>query len=222
MRKNTILISERDLMFCISGQLYAQAPNRQPRKAEIIMKAVLDRIRVDFYNDNEFRTLRIEPDKLYSYIDNLLKSIPEFVELNLSQIEYENGVKVDDENRHKYSFVTRYDKYDSESWKSDFVDLDAFTRNVYNALLKLIDSNEDCFLCIHERSEKCSSCMVNPLLENHYESCRQPKGKYTFSCKFDCFRNRYICCEECEDKDTCEQKCDSNSDECWQALYKKN
>lgn len=34
MRAETICISEVNLMFVIAGQLYDQAPNRQPRNAD--------------------------------------------------------------------------------------------------------------------------------------------------------------------------------------------
>lgn len=127
MRQNTILVTERNLLFAIGGQLFDQAPNRQPRKVEIIMQKVRDAFRADdkCHNDNEFYSMRLPEKGVYQFIKDTLFAIPEFQELNLSQIEYENGVSVDDENRGKYSFVTRYDKYDSDSWKSDFIDLDA-------------------------------------------------------------------------------------------------
>ena len=227
MRQKTILVSERNLLFAISGQLFDQAPNRCPRKAEIIMKKVRDAFRADkrCNNDNEWYSIRLPEKEVYQFIYDLLFATPEFQELNLSQIEYENGVSVDDENREKYSFVTRYDKYNSESWKSDFIDLDAFVRNAERMFWGIYDSEQDCFGCVNQPintdstlacgdSEKCKSCSINPNHTNNYESRRFPKGKYTFACKCDCPKSRYICCEECDDRNTCEDKCESKSDEC--------
>lgn len=227
MRQNTVLVSERTLLFAIAGQLFDQAPNRQPRKAEIIMQKVREAFRADkrCNNDNEWYSMRLPEKEVYQFIYDLLFATPEFQELNLSQIEYENGVSVDDENRGKYSFVTRYDKYDSESWKSDFIDLDAFIRNVERMFWIIYDSEKDCFGCVNKpintesslesgNSEKCKMCLINPKHSNNFESRRIPRGKYTFACKYDCPKNRYICCEECDDKNNCEDKCDSKSNEC--------
>ena len=57
MRKQTISISESDLMFTVAGQLYNQAPNRQPRKANIIMQKFRDAFREIAINYNEYYSL---------------------------------------------------------------------------------------------------------------------------------------------------------------------
>lgn len=229
MRKETIRISERDLMFVVGGQLFDHAPNRQPRKAEIIMQKIRDAFRSEAYNDNEFYTASVELDSLYSWMKDKLFSIPEFQELNLTQKEYENGISVDDESRPKFCFTSRYDVYDSESWKSDFIDLDAFVQNAHRRLLNIMETEQDCFLCIHQDqsnghtldcgdSQFCKECLVNPNMKNHYEGRREPRGKYTFACKYNCFKSRYICCEECDEKEQCNHRCDGESGNCGNAL----
>lgn len=227
MRTKTIFINERNLMFVIAGQLFDQAPNRQPRKAEIIMQKVRDKFRSDerCISDNEFYSIRIEENKFYDFLKELLFSIPEFEELNLSQVEYEKGVSVNDESRTKFVLTSRYEKHDSESWKTDFIDLDAFVRNVERTFWVIYNSEYDCFLCVNQpadvkstldcgNSEKCKNCSVNPNLKNNYEGVRHPRGKYTFACKYDCYKHKYICCEECDEKDSCQHICDSKSEEC--------
>ena len=42
MRKETIVLYERDFAYCLAGQLFEQAPNRKPRKAEVIMQKALE------------------------------------------------------------------------------------------------------------------------------------------------------------------------------------
>jgi hypothetical protein len=222
MRVKTISINERDLMSAVGGQLFDQAPNRQPRKAEIIMREVRDAFRKDAYNDNEFYVLEVPEKDVYKYIKTLLMGISEFVELNLSQVEFESGISVDDESRGKYKFTSRYDKETSESWKHDFIDLDAFIRNVHNRLLSIRDLEQDCFCCIHQGQgvmepgdkETCKTCSVNPNLGYHYECSREPKGNYTFSCKYDCPEHKMICCEECSKRDGCPNVCDGSSESC--------
>lgn len=218
MRTKTISISERYLMFVIGGQLFDQAPNHQPRKAEIIMQKVRDAFREEAYNDNEFYTLQVEENGLYDYLKDLLMGIPEFVELNLTQVEFDGGISVDDGSRGKYSFTSRYDKHTSESWKHDFIDLDAFIGNVRRRLINIMNMDQDCFCCKHEGKckdiEPCRDCMVRPDLKNNLEYDRRPKGKFTFSCKFDCYRNYQICCEECKKKESCDKVCDGKSETC--------
>ena len=232
MRKETIRVSETDLMFVIAGQLFDQAPNRQPRKSEIIMQKVRDSFRKIADNHNERYTFCVEKDKLYVWFHDLLFAIPEFRELNLTQIEFEKGISVDDENRPPFKFSTRYDVETSESWKYDFIDLDAFIQNVNYEYNRIFNAEHDCYMCIHQdrgskstldcgSSDSCKNCLVNPNLKNNFETCRHPRGEHTFACKYDCPKNRYICCEECKEKDSCEYVCDSKSDDCGQKINQK-
>ena len=59
----------------------------------------------------------------------MMFSIPEFLDWNLSEVEIENGVKVDDEGRDGFVFTSIYDARDENSWKTDFIDLNAFVQN---------------------------------------------------------------------------------------------
>jgi hypothetical protein len=226
MRTKKVSVSEGNLMFVVAGQLFDQAPNRQPRKAEIIMQKVRDAFRKDAHNDNEWYCLEIEEAKTHEYVHNLLMGIPEFIELNLTQIEFEKNISVDDENRPKYAFTSRYDVETPDSWKHDFVDLDAFTRNVHRRLLTLMEMEQDCFCCKHRAqsgvadSDICRTCLVNPNLKYNYEGSRCPKGDYTFSCRYDCPAHYQICCEECKRKDSCPNVCDGNSDTCGNKVKK--
>lgn len=142
MQEKKICLSERDLLGAVGFWAYSQCPNRMPRKIETVMEKLKEKIRGQFVNWNEFYYIEIESSKIHEYIHELLFSIPEWQEWNLSLIEYEKGIKVDDENRSKYSFTSAYDKETAESWKSDFVDLDAFTRNV-SRLIGMITESEN-------------------------------------------------------------------------------
>ena len=225
MRTELIRLYERDLLKAIGGQLFAQSPNGYPRKSETIMKKVRDNFRKEAINDNFHFRMNIPTDELYVYIDRLLKSIPEFEELNLSHNEYYNGVKVHDEDRPSFGFVSSYDVETEESWKDDFVDLDAFVRNVCSNINMIMNYETDCFCCIHngkEDSEACKTCVYNINYTNNYESDRTPKGKYTFACKYDCPNGYYIGCNECDKKEDCKFRCKESCRGCSLAInYKK-
>jgi hypothetical protein len=138
-----ITITEQDLIYCIAGQLYRQAPNGEPRNADLIMSKVKRKFRENAENYNEFYFIDLEPEAtIMKYLTNLLMGIEEFKDLNLSQVEVENNVEVEDPNRSKFGFVSSMDKYDANSWKFDFIDLDAFIRSVCNELTKKINNNK--------------------------------------------------------------------------------
>lgn len=225
MRKKLIKINERIIMQAIGGQLFAQAPKCQPRKAEIIMQKFQDLFREDVVNRTitNYYELAIEEKELNNYIHKKLMSIQEFRELNLSQIEYENNV--DDENRSGYTIISAYDIETEDSWKDDFVDLDAFIRNVERNIYMIMDSDRDCFLCKYneaETSSECDDCILNRKHEFKYEPSRNPKGIYTFACKYDCNYNYYIGCDECDKREECEYRCDHSCKDCELAINHVN
>lgn len=225
-RKKLLGLSENTFMQALGGELYRHAPNNQPRKADIITTKAKELFRKDARNENEWYVLFIEEESVYNYIDKLLKSIPEFEELNLSQIEYDNGVNVHDENREKYSFTSAYDVETPESWKDDFIDLDAFINNVVHEIFRLstVDHNS-CTSCKYYNvdedrlvSDRCKMCIINRDYKIYYESPRTPTGNYTFACTYDCKKGYYIGCDECKEKDTCEYRCQHSCKGCKLAI----
>ena len=218
IREENISISERDLMYAVGGQLFAQAPNRSPRKAELIMEKLRDSFRDIAYNDNEYYSLVVSVSGVNNLVEKLLMSIPEFEELNLTHIEYQRGIEVNDPNRPKFCFTSMYNKETPESWKNDFIDLDAFIRNVTRNLYTLSEIDKECEFCSHQGSELCKSCNINEDFRSYYEGRRNPKGRFTFACKHNCFRHYYICCEECDKSNTCTEKCEGSSNLCGNAI----
>ena len=228
MREKLITISERTFVYCLAGQLYEQAPNHKPRKADIIMGKAIQAFR---NHENhaiilgDMHQVSIKEGTLCEFCDTLLKSIPEFMELNLSQNEYEKNISVDDLNRPKFAFTTRYDVATEDSWRDDFIDLDAFVNNVQRNIYDRIHRNNDCFLCTSQNAnsestlspgdgDRCKTCAINPNHTFNYSSARYAKGEYTIVCNFDCYKSKYICCSECDNKDSCKHRCDSTPDKC--------
>ena len=133
----------------IAMWLYRLAPKHQPRKADIIMKHVNSRIDsvfdIPIKRDPEFKIRDFEDSNdLYKFVDELMKNIKEFRELNLTWQEYEAGVDVDNPDREDgIVFTSMYDVKSSEDWYTkDFIDLDAFVQDVvYSLLLEEGDDN---------------------------------------------------------------------------------
>lgn len=139
-----IKITNNLLVGHIAMWLYRLAPKHQPRKADIIMKHVNSRIDsvldIPIKHDPEFKIRDFEDrNDLYKFVDELMKNIKEFRELNLTWKEYDAGVDVDSPDREgSIAFSSMCDVRSSEDWYTkDFIDLDAFVQDVvYSVLLE--------------------------------------------------------------------------------------
>lgn len=136
-----ICITKNTMMGHIARWLYSLAPKNEPRKVDVIMRRVGNRIDsvfdIPFKHDLNFKIRHFKNrDDLYQFVDELMKNIKEFRELNLTWKDYENGVDVDSPDRENtIVFTSMYDKRSSEDWYTkDFIDLDAFIQNVVYTL----------------------------------------------------------------------------------------
>ncbi len=130
MNNYMVIVSLGDFVNYTMGEIYYLAPNHNPRGISEIREAIISR----FMNGckqigDDFFYHEIALKDLYKFISDILMPIEKFRELNLSQREFDNGIKVDDEERDKFTFTDRYTsipEYDS------FVDLDACIQNIFS------------------------------------------------------------------------------------------
>lgn len=73
----------------------------------------------------------IETDDIRLFTHTTLEQIPEVRDWNLSQVERERGITVDDPTRAPFMFTSRYDQPKPEY---DFIDLDALKQNIARSL----------------------------------------------------------------------------------------
>ena len=103
------------------GQIYRLAPNYSPRNIGIITTKIIEEFKKDAQRiSNDFFYYSVDVNEVQKFTENILMAIDEFQELNLSEEEYRNGVKVTDERTGHYD---------------DFVDLDACIRNIANIIV---------------------------------------------------------------------------------------
>lgn len=213
-----ISVSERDFMLVVAGQIYAQAPNHEPRKITTIMNKVKDKFREQSVNIGDYRYISVPKVEVGDLFTKILFSIPEFEELNLSHVEYHTGVKVADD-RSPYMFTSAHDIPD---WKHDFIDLDAFIRNVERLFWNIFDAESDCFGCANYQTKDCEICVRNRARVDRYEnSGRTPRNENEKVCKYDCIEGYYLCCESCKKKDDCSHICEKCSNNCELLITKK-
>ena len=136
------------------------APRNRPRNMDKIMSHVIENAEqacVDVVNN---RHLFMTHTEFSDWLTDMLKSCPDFCNLNLSQNEVDSGVSVDDESRPKYAFTSVYNVETEDSWKNDFIDLDAAIRNIYDCIIAAHEET-DCFLCDHKETEMCHYCILH-------------------------------------------------------------
>jgi hypothetical protein len=130
MNEYMVIVSLGDFIKYTIGEIYYLAPNHNPRGISEIREAIISgfmdgckQLGEDFFYHE------VALKDLYKFISDILMPIEKFRELNLSQREFDNGIKIDDENRAEFVFTDRYTtipKYDS------FIDLDACIQNIFS------------------------------------------------------------------------------------------
>lgn len=145
-----------------------------------------------------------------------LLSIPEFLNLNLSYNERSKGVSAQDKGRRTIVFTSIYDKTTEDSWKDDFIDLDAVLQNIECSLLNDYAEFTTCILCRHcsdglqnsFTALECLTCQHNPRFTDNYTSRNKPFGNdFSHWCQSSCPNQRSICCWDCNKKDSCNDRC---------------
>ena len=101
---------------------YEIAPRHKPRNIEVVMEKVQAYLKEHLEQplpfDKTFRLKEIAESDIKPFIHDMMFSIPEFLDWNLSE-----------EGRDGFVFTSIYDARDENSWKTDFIDLNAFVQN---------------------------------------------------------------------------------------------
>ena len=230
MRKQSLTIYERDFMFAVGGVLYEMAPDCTPRNGELFLHDCLNEFRTYETGliDEFTRFVQLEvsdSSSKYSATKEFFRSIFEssiyFEGLNMTGEEY--AKLLDDEGRKLF----RDSIYSTEQNEHDFIDLDAFTRNVVNAWEDKVINDADCFLCNHQRNKKssstlapgtdeeCKNCIVNGDLVNNFTVERSKETCcHKDWCKFDCPIGYAKCCKHCDNLSSCQCVCDGDPKTC--------
>lgn len=216
-------ISKRDLVSNMAYDITKMAPDNRPYQMDTILSKIVDKIAELENNPVEMtgesgKTFIVQA-KFDSFLGDVriavfsesviprsiiafklahyfVNSIPEIRALNLSMVEREAGIVDPDDSRRsvKYRVTTMYDTIDKDTWKTDFIDLDALVGNL---------SIE--FESVGEYYEYHIGVVKEEIMRTRKK--RYPKGSRRTCCEKDCLMGYYICCVECESKDTCAFSC---------------
>lgn len=125
----TICVSLNEFIRVATGCIYELAPYHKPRFIDEIVDEIIRRFKASCKSiGTDFFYYEVELKDLYEFIENILKPIDKFRDLNLSPREYRQGIDVEDPNRPKFQFVSAFDSIPGDDC---FVDLDACIQNIF-------------------------------------------------------------------------------------------
>lgn len=213
-------ISKRELVSNMAYVITDMAPDNRPYQMDTILSKIVDKIAELENNPVEMTGESGETSIMQAKFDSFLgdvriavfsesviprsiiafklahyfvNSIPEIRALNLSMVEREAGIVDPDDTRRsgKYRVTTMYDKTDKDTWKTDFIDLDALVGNLS--------------IEFESVGEYCTGVVGKEIIQTRLK--RYPRAGVRTCCAMDCPVGYYICCVECESKDTCAFSC---------------
>ena len=216
-------ISKRELVSKMAYIITDMAPDNRPYQMDTILSKIVDKIAELEDNPVEMTGESGETSIMQAKFDSFLgdvriavfsesdisrrsiafqlanyfvNSIPEIRALNLSMVEREAGIIDPDDTRRsgKYRVTTMYDKTDKDAWKTDFIDLVDLVGNLITEF---------------ETVGKYYEYRIGVVKEEviRIRKKRYPQGSRRTCCARDCLMGYYICCVECESKDTCAFSC---------------
>ena len=213
-------ISKRELVSNMAYVITNMAPDNRPYQMDTILSKIVDKIAELENNPVEMTgesgktsIVQAELDSVFGDVwisvfsesvipmhsiafqlaHYFVNSIPEIRALNLSMVEREAGIVDPDDTRRsgKYRVTTMYDMIDKDTWKTDFIDLDALVGNLSSEFESV--------------GEYCTGLVEEEIIQTRMK--RYPRVGVRTCCAMDCPVGKYVCCVECMSKDTCAFSC---------------
>jgi hypothetical protein len=131
-----IIISEKSLLGTIAYWGCNQSPSGIPKNLIGVLNKVINILQdqwTTILGEGDFKCLDLASEEVEGWVHNLLFSIPEFEDWNLSENEVIANVRVSDPSRDRHLLVGRYIETPRAD---DFIDLDACVRNISRMLIE--------------------------------------------------------------------------------------
>ena len=169
-------VSNSQLIEAFTGVIYRMHPYHKPENFDKIMDALLKRLdtKAETYKGKKLTFIVLEYESINDFrkkLKEFLFEIKEFRQLNISKKLKDAGVEDINDDRNKgYRFSTRYDVDTEDERYTDFIDLDACIQNIVCSVDRIIQFDEDCFLCKYAKEygsmepadPRCDTCICNP------------------------------------------------------------
>lgn len=189
-------VTNKQLIQAVTGTIYAMHPYHKPENFDKIMDAILKFLdsKAEVHNSKKLTFITLEYESINEFKNKLrefLFKIKEFRQLNISKRLKDAGVEDIDDDRNKGIRVSdRYSVETEDERYTDFIDLDACVRNIVFNVDRIIQFDEDCFLCKYAKEygsmepgdPRCDTCICNPNVKYKREShpmSLKPKKDWT-------------------------------------------
>ena len=169
-------VSNSQLIEAFAGVIYGMHPYHKPENFDKIMDALLKHIdtKAKTHNGKKCTFIMLEYESIDDFkkkLKEFLFEIKEFRQLNISKKLKDAGVEdIDDERNSGIKFSSRFDRDTEDERYTDFIDLDACIQNIVFSVNRIIQFDEDCFLCKYTKEygsmepgdPRCDTCICNP------------------------------------------------------------
>ena len=169
-------VTNKQLIEAFTGVIYKMHPYHKPENFDKIMDALLKRLdtKAETHKSKKLTFILLEYESINDFkkkLKEFLFEIKEFRQLNISKKLKDAGVEDINDDRNKgYRFSTRYDVDTEDERYTDFIDLDACIQNIVCSVDRIIQFDEDCFLCKYAKEygsmepadPRCDTCICNP------------------------------------------------------------
>lgn len=190
------LVTNKQLIEAFTGVIYRMHPYHKPENFDKLIDALLERLdtKAKNHKGKKLTFIILEYESINDFkkkLKEFLFEIKEFRQLNISKKLKDAGVEdIDDERNSGIRFSTRYDVDTEDERYTDFVDLDACVQNIVFSINRIIQFDDDCFLCKYAKDygsmepedPRCDTCICNPNIKYKREShpmALKPKKDWT-------------------------------------------
>ena len=190
------IITNRQLIQAVAGTIYSMHPYNKPENFDKIMDALLELLdsKAEVHNGKKCTFIILEYESIKEFekkLKEFLFSIKEFRQLNISKKLKDEGVEdIGDKRNSGIRLLTRHDIDTEDERYTDFIDLDACIQNIVCSVDRIIQFDEDCFLCKYAKEygsmepgdPRCDTCICNPNIKYKREShpmALKPKKDWT-------------------------------------------
>ena len=166
-------VTDSQLIEAFAGVIYRMHPYHKPENFDKLMDTLLEHLdtKAETYNGKKLTFIVLEYESINDFkkkLKEFLFEIKEFRQLNISKKLKDAGVR----------FSTSYDVDTEDERYTDFVDLDACVQNIVFSVDRIIQFDEDCFLCKYAKEYgsmepgdlRCDTCICNPNVKYKRES----------------------------------------------------
>ena len=189
-------VSNNQLIEAFTGVIYRMHPYHKPENFDKLMDTLLEHLdtKAETYKGKKLTFIVLEYESIDDFkkkLKEFLFEIKEFRQLNISKKLKDADVEdIDDKRNSGIKFSTRLDIDTEDERYTDFVDLDACIQNIVFSVNRIIQFDDDCFLCKYAKEygsmepgdPRCDTCICNPNVKYKREShpmSLKPKKDWT-------------------------------------------